>query len=84
MRFLLVEAMKEEKRRGLLTEHEINEKYKNAFTYQTSRYDLRCFSYDILLFRNVQCGTGIRKTVVPSDSGYLTTEGSEKTIGDVS
>jgi hypothetical protein len=25
----------------------------------------------------------IRKTVVPSDSGYLTTEGSEKTIGDV-
>ena len=31
--------MKEEKRRGLLTEHEINEKYKNAFTYQTSRYD---------------------------------------------
>ncbi|CAF4374141.1 unnamed protein product, partial [Rotaria sordida] len=22
------------------------------------------------------------KTVVPSDSGYLTTEGSEKTIGD--
>ena len=26
----------------------------------------------------------MRKTVVPSDSGYLTTEGSEKTIGDVS
>ncbi len=25
----------------------------------------------------------MRKTVVPSDSGYLTTEGSEKTIGDV-
>ena len=23
------------------------------------------------------------KTVVPSDSGYLTTEGSEKTLGDV-
>jgi hypothetical protein len=34
-------------------------------------------------FRNVQYGTKIRKTVVPSDSGYLTTEGSEKTIGDV-
>ncbi|CAF4354237.1 unnamed protein product, partial [Rotaria magnacalcarata] len=29
MRFLLIEAMKEEKRRGILTEHEINEKYKN-------------------------------------------------------
>jgi len=26
----------------------------------------------------------MRKTVVPSDSGYLTTEGSEKTLGDVS
>ncbi len=25
----------------------------------------------------------MRKTVVQSDSGYLTTEGSEKTIGDV-
>ena len=25
----------------------------------------------------------MKKTVVPSDSGYLTTEGSEKTIGDV-
>jgi hypothetical protein len=25
----------------------------------------------------------MRKTVVPSDSGYLTTESSEKTIGDV-
>jgi hypothetical protein len=37
MRFLLVEAMKEEKRRGLLTEHEINEKYKNSYSYQTSR-----------------------------------------------
>ncbi len=37
MRFLLIEAMKEEKRRGLLTEHEINEKYKNSFSYQTSR-----------------------------------------------
>ncbi len=35
-------------------------------------------------FRNLQCGTRMRKTVVPSDSGYLTTEGSEKTIGDVS
>jgi hypothetical protein len=68
MRFLLVEAMKEEKRRGLLTEHEINEKYKNSFSYQTSRH--------------LQCGTRMRKTVVPSDSGYLTTEGSEKTMGD--
>jgi hypothetical protein len=37
MRFLLVEAMKEEKRRGLLTEHEINEKYRNSFSYQTAR-----------------------------------------------
>jgi hypothetical protein len=37
------------------------------------------FSY----FRHLQCGTRMRKTVVPSDSGYLTTEGSEKTIGDV-
>jgi hypothetical protein len=35
-------------------------------------------------FRNLQYGTRMRKTVVPSDSGYLTTEGSEKTIGDVS
>ena len=34
-------------------------------------------------FRHLQCGIGMRKTVVPSDSGYLTTEGSEKTIGDV-
>jgi hypothetical protein len=34
-------------------------------------------------FRHVQFGTKMRKTVVPSDSGYLTTEGSEKTIGDV-
>ncbi|CAF0955304.1 unnamed protein product [Adineta steineri] len=68
MRYLLVEAMKEEKRRGLLTEHEINEKYKNSFSYQTSRH--------------LQNGKKLRKTVVPSDSGYLTTEGSEKTIGD--
>ena len=37
MRYLLIEAMKDEKRRGLLTEHEINEKYRNSFTYQTSR-----------------------------------------------
>jgi hypothetical protein len=37
MRFLLIEAMKEEKRRGLLTEYEINEKYKNSFSYQISR-----------------------------------------------
>jgi hypothetical protein len=37
MRFLLVEAMKEEKRRGLLTEYEINEKYRNSFSYQTAR-----------------------------------------------
>ncbi|CAF1549466.1 unnamed protein product, partial [Rotaria sordida] len=37
MRFLLVEAMKEEKRRGLLTEHEINTKYRNSFSYQGSR-----------------------------------------------
>ncbi|UJR08785.1 hypothetical protein I4U23_013041 [Adineta vaga] len=59
MRFLLVEAMKEEKRRGLLTENEINTKYRNSFSYQ-----------------------GSRKTVVPSDSGYLTTESSEKTLGD--
>ena len=36
-----------------------------------------------IYFRNLQCGTGMRKTVVPSDSGYLTTESSEKTIGDV-
>lgn len=68
MRYLLIEAMKEEKRRGLLTEHEINEKYKNSYSYQTSR--------------NVQCRPPIRKTVVPSDSGYLTTESSEKTLGD--
>ncbi|CAF1231648.1 unnamed protein product [Rotaria sordida] len=68
MRFLLIEAMKEEKRRGILTEHEINEKYKNSFPYQTSK--------------NLQCGIRMGKTVVPSDSGYLTTEGSEKTIGD--
>ncbi|CAF0927692.1 unnamed protein product [Adineta ricciae] len=68
MRFLLIEAMKEEKRRGLLTEYEINEKYKNSFSYQTSR--------------QFQYGKKARKTVVPSDSGYLTTEGSEKTIGD--
>jgi hypothetical protein len=68
MRFLLVEAMKEEKRKGLLTEHEINTKYRNSFSYQGSRL--------------LQCGTSLRKTVVPSDSGYLTTEGSEKTIGD--
>lgn len=26
----------------------------------------------------------MKKTVVPSDSGYLTNEGSEKTMGDVS
>jgi len=68
MRFLLVEAMKEEKRRGLLTEHEINTKYRNSFSYQGSRH--------------LQCGTRMRKTVMPSDSGYLTTEGSEKTLGD--
>ncbi|CAF0950659.1 unnamed protein product [Rotaria sp. Silwood1] len=68
MRFLLVEAMKEEKRRGLLTEHEINTKYRNSFSYQGSRH--------------LQCGTQMKKTVLPSDSGYLTTEGSEKTIGD--
>ncbi|CAM4785800.1 unnamed protein product [Rotaria magnacalcarata] len=68
MRFLLVEAMKEEKRRGLLTEHEINSKYRNSFSYQGSRH--------------LQCGTQMKKTVVPSDSGYLTTESSEKTIGD--
>ncbi|CAF4208433.1 unnamed protein product [Rotaria socialis] len=68
MRFLLIEAMKEEKRRGILTEHEINEKYKNSFSYQTSR--------------NLQYGIKLRTTVVPSDSGYLTTEGSEKTVGD--
>ena len=37
MRCLLIEAMKDEKRRGLLTEHEINEKYRNSFTYQTTR-----------------------------------------------
>jgi len=37
MRFLLVESMKEEKRRGLLTEHEINAKYRNSFSYQGSR-----------------------------------------------
>ena len=37
MRFLLVEAMKEEKRRGLLTEHEINTKYRNSFSYQGPR-----------------------------------------------
>jgi hypothetical protein len=37
MRFLLVESMKEEKRRGLLTEHEINAKYRNTFSYQGSR-----------------------------------------------
>ena len=29
-------------------------------------------------------GKRLRRTVVPSDSGYLTTESSEKTIGDVS
>jgi hypothetical protein len=68
MRYLLVEAMKEEKRRGLLTENEINTKYRNSFSYQGSRH--------------LQCGTRMKKTVVPSDSGYLTTEGSEKTIGD--
>ncbi|CAF4350701.1 unnamed protein product [Rotaria sp. Silwood2] len=68
MRFLLIEAIKEEKRRGILTEYEINEKYKNSFSYQT--------------LKNLQCGTKMRKTVVPSDSGYLTTEGNEKTIGD--
>lgn len=34
-------------------------------------------------FRHLQCGTRMRKTVVPSDSGYLTNEGSEKTMGDV-
>ncbi|CAF4486254.1 unnamed protein product [Rotaria magnacalcarata] len=68
MRFLLIEAMKEEKRRGILTEHEINEKYKNSFSYQASR--------------NLQYGIKLRTTVVPSDSGYLTTEGSEKTVGD--
>lgn len=34
--------------------------------------------------RSSQNGIKMRKTVVPSDSGYLTTEGSEKTIGDVS
>ncbi|CAF4348767.1 unnamed protein product, partial [Adineta steineri] len=33
-------------------------------------------------FRHIQWGTRLRKTVVPSDSGYLTTEGSEKTMGD--
>jgi hypothetical protein len=37
MRYLLVEAVKDEKRRGLLTEHEINEKYRNSFSYQTAR-----------------------------------------------
>jgi hypothetical protein len=37
MRFLLIEAMKEEKRKGLLTEHEINTKYRNSFSYQGSR-----------------------------------------------
>ena len=37
MRFLLLEAMKEEKRKGLLTEHEINSKYRNSFSYQGSR-----------------------------------------------
>jgi hypothetical protein len=37
MRYLLVEAMKEEKRRGLLTENEINTKYRNSFSYQGSR-----------------------------------------------
>jgi len=68
MRCLLIEAMKDEKRRGLLTEHEINEKYRNSFTYQTSR--------------SSQNGLMFGKTVVPSDSGYLTTEASEKTIGD--
>ncbi|CAM2727726.1 unnamed protein product [Rotaria socialis] len=68
MRFLLVEAMKEEKRRGLLTEHEINSKYRNSFSYQGSRH--------------LQCGAQMKKTVVPSDSGYLTTESSEKTVGD--
>jgi len=89
MRFLLIEAMKEEKRRGLLTEHEINEKYKNSFSYQTSRYYLLFVLSNsiqkpfIFIFRSVQCGPQARKTVVPSDSGYLTTEGSEKTLGDV-
>lgn len=68
MRFLLVEAMKEEKRRGLLTENEINTKYRNSFSYQGSR--------------DLQCGMKMMKTVVPSDSGYLTTESSEKTLGD--
>ncbi|CAF0842774.1 unnamed protein product [Adineta steineri] len=68
MRYLLVEAMKEEKRRGILTEYEINTKYRSSFSYQGSRH--------------LQCGTRLRKTVVPSDSGYLTTEGSEKTMGD--
>lgn len=37
MRYLLVEAMKDEKQRGLLTEHEINAKYRNSFSYQGSR-----------------------------------------------
>ena len=41
MRYLLVEAMKEEKRRGLLTENEINTKYRNTFSYQGLRYN--CF-----------------------------------------
>ncbi|CAF1054326.1 unnamed protein product [Adineta ricciae] len=68
MRYLLVEAMREEKRRGLLTENEINSKYRNSFSYQGARH--------------LQCGTRLRKTVVPSDSGYLTTESSEKTLGD--
>jgi len=42
------------------------------------------YMFLLFFFRHLQCGTRMRKTVVPSDSGYLTTEGSEKTIGDVS
>lgn len=45
MRYLLLEAMKEEKRKGLLTEHEINNKYRNSFSYQGSRYLFGSFLY---------------------------------------
>lgn len=57
----------------------------NFLSIRTKKIRLILFriTHNLFFYRLLQCGTSLRKTVVPSDSGYLTTEGSEKTIGDV-